>query len=301
MATHRTTRRLGRGAGADPSAHACRRRTPVRSGAGRATAQADDHRRTGLWCCRSDSDRPRVGPARRHAMPGDTPARRSGADGAPRPLGDGDAVGQRDIGCRSTHARRYPRRRRRAAATPPPAGEPSRNVARRAVHRPATRPRRVAHRDRSRSWRTRSWREGRRHRPRRSSCSTSRCGSKSCSDKLPGVEVVLTRRGERVRAAAGADRDRQSRRRRSVPVDPRQRQQRAGRARNRDLLPELRIEPERRGSGRPRERHVRSDHGRAAGRREGHCAEQQAGRVARLRHLRAARDARRRCARRTRR
>ena len=121
--------------------------------------------------------------------------------------------------------------------------------------------------------------------PKRSSCSTSRCGSRSCSKKSAGVEVVLTRRTDEFVAAAGTDGDRQPRRRRSVSLDSRQRQRQRSGARGRDLLPELRQQPERRGGGGARERRVGTGDGRAARFRQGDRAEQQARRVARLRHL----------------
>ena len=137
--------------------------------------------------------------------------------------------------------------------------------------------------------------------PKPSSCSTSRCGSRSCCRRSPGVEVDPDAAHRRLRPAAGAHRDRQPRRRRPVPVDSRQRQpQRAG-ARRRDLLPELREQPERRGGRGARERRVGAGDGRAARLRQGDRAEQQARRVARLRHARAARDGRAAAGRRTRR
>ena len=94
----------------------------------------------------------------------------------------------------------------------------------------------------------------------------------------------------RVHPAAGADGDREPRRRRSVPLDSRQRQRERAGARRRNLLPELREQPDRGGGGGARKRRVRPGDGRAARFRQGHRAEQQARRVARLRHPRAARD-----------
>ena len=84
--------------------------------------------------------------------------------------------------------RRRPRRRR--AATAPPAH----NADRRLLDGASARARRLAHRHRSRPRRPRSRRARARASPRRSSCSTSRCASRSCSQKVPGVEVILTRR-----------------------------------------------------------------------------------------------------------
>ncbi len=108
--------------------------------------------------------------------------------------------------------------------------------------------------------------------------------------KLPGVDVVLTRRDNTFIPLQETDGDRQPRECRPVSLDPRQRQPAAGGSWHRNLLPELRLDPERRRGRGARECDVGADHGRAAGRGEGDCAEQQTGRVARLRHLRPARD-----------
>ncbi len=94
--------------------------------------------------------------------------------------------------------------------------------------------------------------------------------------KMPGVEVVLTRRTDDLRAASGAHRDREPRRRGSLSLDPRERQPQHAGPRRRNLLPQLRQQPERRSGRRARERGLRAADGRAAGSREGDRAQQQA-------------------------
>ena len=98
-----------------------------------------------------------------------------------------------------------------------------------------------------------------------------------------GIEVVLTRRTERVHPARGANRDRQSRGRRSVPLDPRQHEPQRDSARRRDLFPELRRHAGGRSRRRARELRARRRDAQAAGHHQGDRAQQQARRVARSR------------------
>ena len=71
-----------------------------------------------------------------------------------------------------------------------------------------------------------------------------------------GAEVVLTRGDRRLHPARGAHGDRELARGRPVPVDPRQREPQPRGPRDRDLLPELRAQPPRRGGRGARERHL---------------------------------------------
>ena len=168
---------------------------------------------------------------------------------------------------------------RRAARAPPP-----RTLHGRFSLSRAARARRLAdrHRRRATAATIRARREG--ASTKRSWCSTSRCGCEKLLVRKPGVDVVHD-----------AAHRRRSFRSRSAPRSPIVRARicscrftptRAAaprRARRRDLLPELRLEPRGRGGRGARERDVRPDDAQPARHREGDRAQQQAGRVARLR------------------
>ena len=122
-------------------------------------------------------------------------------------------------------------------------------------------PRRLAHRHRPRARRPRSGRRRQRHDRSGASSSTSRCGSRSCSRSVPGVEVVLTRRTDEFVPLRSARRSPTAKAptcsSRSTPTPATNVQA----ARRRDLLPELRHQPERRRGRGARERRVRPGDG----------------------------------------
>ncbi len=79
--------------------------------------------------------------------------------------------------------------------------------------------------------------------------------------KIPGVEVVLTRRTDTYVPLEERTADCEPRRRGPVSLDPRERQPQHAGPRRRNLLPQLRQQPERRSGRRARERGVRAGDG----------------------------------------
>ena len=172
----------------------------------------------------------------------------------------------------------------RAGAPPPPAAAaradprpraPGHEPRRLLQPRPPARPRRPAHRDRRRARRPRP----RDHRARRPAGEGARPGRRA-PPRAPRAPGPRRRRDPhplhgRLHPSRGAHRHRELARRRPLPLDPRQLEPQRQRGRDRDLLPQLRPEPPRRGRRGPRERDLAGDPQGPPEPRQGHHPQQQ--------------------------